>query len=659
MKRSVLKRLSVSALALAMATSMLPAMVASAYDLDCVFVTRESDGKQIWFEADQQMGVYGAPGNVWFDGTERGKEIYDPASDAWYWLDTVFEGAKATGKEVFMPYVYGNEATFDSQRMHDVAYESNTCEENAENAKLGYQIWRAMQNGSGKWVRYDGDGRMLKGWITIEGALADIYPDQAGNTYYYDQRTGVMAKGIVQIGDKKYEFDRVSGKCLGETQNLTDEEEYYNSISQNTGKTLCEVSAETVYATPRMGDRDYKTVYIYGNAEDPTHYSASENYTKINGEYVKTGESQYKTFSYQEGNYTYTSNRPVSSKNWTWDEDANKLYLYSERTYEYDENSLKDYNSSREVATYYTSDGQKNSVDAYEYSYDSNGNRTKSVSTYEHYTNGVLNSVSKYETTYSYNEKGQQTESVSISKATRDGEEDRPSSKYTYHYDENGNRVSYDYYYYDSTWDSEKQEYVDEWKLNGVYQYTYRQIAGTWKNVLSESFGITNGVRNEQASSKYEYIFDEATGKQTESKGYDLVDGQYVLTSRALYQYDNEGYRVYYRSYRSNSSWDSTTGTYKYGDLAFEYGYDEFYENILDPSYTKGYRHAETKEIYYSGVDADGKEEVNYYVLYDTGFSWNVGDLEVGATKTRVTRYYNADDSDYYTYTETYEVKAY
>ena len=108
--KTFLKKLGVSALSVLTAASMLPiaSLNAFAFERDCVFVTGE-DGKLYWYEQDVKMGVYGAPGNVWYDNIERGKEIYDPATDGWYWLDAVYEGAKAVDKEVFMPYIYSDE----------------------------------------------------------------------------------------------------------------------------------------------------------------------------------------------------------------------------------------------------------------------------------------------------------------------------------------------------------------------------------------------------------------------------------------------------------------------------------------------------------------------------------------------------------------------
>ena len=88
----------------------------------------------------------------------RGKEIYDPASGAWYWLDNVQQGAKATSKEVY------------------------------------------QDSNGGKWVRYDANGHMIKGWYT-----------QDGKTWYYDLTTGAMYKGWHTIEGSTYHFDETTG----------------------------------------------------------------------------------------------------------------------------------------------------------------------------------------------------------------------------------------------------------------------------------------------------------------------------------------------------------------------------------------------------------------------------------------------------------------
>ena len=105
------------------------------------------NGKDYWYENGVKQGTTG-----------RGKEIYDPDSDAWYWLDANQGGAKAVNKDVYQ--------------------ESN----------------------GGKWVRYDANGHMIKGWDTNDDG-----------TYYFDQVYGTMAKGIVTIDGNLYLFDVDTG----------------------------------------------------------------------------------------------------------------------------------------------------------------------------------------------------------------------------------------------------------------------------------------------------------------------------------------------------------------------------------------------------------------------------------------------------------------
>ena len=55
---------------------------------------------------------------------------------------------------------------------------------------------------------------MLKGWVTIEGTLAELYPLQEGNTYYYDTKTGLMAKGALTIDGEDHYFDVITGVMI-------------------------------------------------------------------------------------------------------------------------------------------------------------------------------------------------------------------------------------------------------------------------------------------------------------------------------------------------------------------------------------------------------------------------------------------------------------
>ena len=163
----------------------------------------ESKGKAYWYENGIKQGTYYDSKGVLGDGTIRGREIYDKESDGWYWLDSCYDGAKAVGKEVWVPYVYQNESTWSDEDVQRIAYESDEG--------MGECVLNAMRSKSGKWVRYDENGRMLKGWVVIKDALAEIYPDQAGNIYYYDSRTGLLAKGSVTLSGQEYYFNETTG----------------------------------------------------------------------------------------------------------------------------------------------------------------------------------------------------------------------------------------------------------------------------------------------------------------------------------------------------------------------------------------------------------------------------------------------------------------
>lgn len=172
----------------------------------------EVGGKAYWYENGYKQGTYSDPKGVMGEGTVRGREIYDNSvkdengNGSWYWLDAAYDGAKAVNKEVWMPYIYQDEDSFTITQKTNIAAESD-----GGMSGLGNCVLNAMTNKTGKWVRYDSEGRMMKGWVTIQGQLANYYPDQIGNTYYYDFKTGLMAKGWVTISGQSYHFDEITG----------------------------------------------------------------------------------------------------------------------------------------------------------------------------------------------------------------------------------------------------------------------------------------------------------------------------------------------------------------------------------------------------------------------------------------------------------------
>ncbi|MBR2810844.1 MAG: Ig-like domain-containing protein, partial [Solobacterium sp.] len=146
------------------------------------------NGKYYWYEGGVRQGVSTDPKCFSYDGSLRGREIYDPETDGWYWLDVIYDGAKAENKEVYMPYIYQDEADHlrDDVWINTVAALSRRS--SPENVDLSAQIVKAIKlhggPGSGKWVRYDKEGKMIKGWYTVSGKDVSLYPSQAGNTYY-------------------------------------------------------------------------------------------------------------------------------------------------------------------------------------------------------------------------------------------------------------------------------------------------------------------------------------------------------------------------------------------------------------------------------------------------------------------------------------------
>ncbi len=187
----------------------------SAIDLEW----RYEGSKAFWYEDGERQGTYSDPKGVVGDGTVRGREIYDPGSNGWYWLDSVYNGAKAVNKEVWMPYVYQDEDKWNEEEINNNTAASGAYSEgNVEHAEMASQVKKAIEDGTGKWVRYTAEGMMVKGWYEVNGDDLLIYPEQAGNIYYYDRKTGLMAKGWTNIDGVNYHFDEVTGVLLGGRQ---------------------------------------------------------------------------------------------------------------------------------------------------------------------------------------------------------------------------------------------------------------------------------------------------------------------------------------------------------------------------------------------------------------------------------------------------------
>ena len=167
------------------------------------------DNHQYWQEAD---GAYA-----------RNKEIYDASTDAWYWIDA--DGSMTQNKDVY------------------------------------------LRSNGGKWVRYDGNGHMVKG---------EDY--RYGGWYNFDSVTGAMSKGLTYVnssGGKWVYYDEVTGKMVYG-------EKYLNAD---------ETSAGWYYFDPVTGKRVTGDVYLKSNGGKWVRYDE-------NGKMVKGLQYRDKSWYY-------------------------------------------------------------------------------------------------------------------------------------------------------------------------------------------------------------------------------------------------------------------------------------------------------------------------------------------------------------------------
>ena len=136
----------------------------------------EIDGVFYWYEDGFRQGLEGA-----------GKEIYDPDSEAWYWLDSSADGGRAENRDVY------------------------------------------VDSDGGKWMRYDENGRKITGehcqegkyyyFEPITGAMMKgpvVLPD--GRKVFYDTGTGQMVKGDYEVNGVVCHFDEVDGHLWEEME---------------------------------------------------------------------------------------------------------------------------------------------------------------------------------------------------------------------------------------------------------------------------------------------------------------------------------------------------------------------------------------------------------------------------------------------------------
>lgn len=282
------------------------------YAYDCEFV-QGADGKMYWYENDVIQGTVDDPQGVQGtdpetgEATNRGREIYDSATDAWYWLDSCYGGAKACGKEVWIPYVYQGEKNFSDEEIMDNVKESDSG--------IQQYVENAIRQGTGKWVRYDENGKMLKGWVTITGALAQCYPEQAGNKYYYDHKTGIMAKGNVYVNGTLYHFDENTGVCDSSTSQSTSQSDSTSSDSNFDAEKLADYVNKGEDLTKTYYPEGYAKLHPEENSNTGDNGNAGDDSNTGNNDNSGNSENTDNTVDYSKY-LDYLNNGTGSSGSW-------------------------------------------------------------------------------------------------------------------------------------------------------------------------------------------------------------------------------------------------------------------------------------------------------------------------------------------------------
>lgn len=239
--------------------------------------TSSSNERSYWSENGVRQGTEG-----------RGKEIYDPENNAWYWLDAVQNGAMAVSKDVYQESYAGQFAD--------------------------------REDGTGKWVRYDETGRMVKGW--------DYSQRFDGKVYYFDLTTGAMAKGTAVIDGVTYEFDRETGVLLDAEDiiNEVDEEGYYNYLYDTKYGAYCGTDWNFAGADFLYQDNEVNHLYD-GHSLLTPNWDGSAGYTVV----------QY----HENGNY-YSFETPAGTVRLKYDAEATRYAFEDVAEREETPQSVKD-----------------------------------------------------------------------------------------------------------------------------------------------------------------------------------------------------------------------------------------------------------------------------------------------------------------------------
>ncbi len=504
---------------------------------DCVWI--ELDGISYWYEEGVRQGY--RP-----EASFRGKEIYDPASDAWYWLDNVQAGAKTVGKDVYQDTPAGEWGEYIGE---DGEY-------------------------YGKWVRYDENGCMVKGWNTNEQG-----------TYYFHPLYGTMAKGMVEIDGVSYLFDEITGTLVTGSDKLA----WYltKEVKYNANNT---VISQLVYEYDAKGNC---TKYArYEGRLERLIYNELNEYDEQGNMIRQTVQNFITEGGYRLSNvlvYEYEKGRVCSKAESTYN-------AYGEIASEVVTRYLV--NGEIETVSYYN--GERKLTKRYSYEYDEQGYLIRvfcdnlsnvqgnMTMYYENDSQGRVLKMSEYDyqgvltytTVYTYDSNSGKVQSYE----TRDEVNGWSTERREYDYDQNGNVLENRYFYRMAIQaDESDYTYIYELKLRSKNGYRYDEMGN---RIQADAYTYDSmGVERHISCNVYTY------------ENYD-EQGALVKTYDSYYEHsavDENGYFIYDEN----------------GKVTYELGYNLGYENNRDGEGIL------VKQIFYVGnVGNRYTKTLDYWVEY-------------------------------------------
>lgn len=173
------------------------------------------DGRQYWQEADGSFA--------------RGKEVYDPSSNAWYWVDA--DGVMARNKDVYLRSNGGKWVRYDENghmvKGEDLRY-GGWYNFDSVTGAMSKRLTHVNSSG-GKWVYYDDvTGKMIHGEKYLD------YDSSSAGWYYFDDVTGKRVTGDVYLrsnGGKWVRYARNNGKMVKGLQYQDGSWYYFDSVT--------------------------------------------------------------------------------------------------------------------------------------------------------------------------------------------------------------------------------------------------------------------------------------------------------------------------------------------------------------------------------------------------------------------------------------------